>query len=90
MGATSVAKTADCEQKWQSSGQPAGLAGDDRLDLDLVAAVAQPHAVGEVGELAEALVGERLEREHRLLVQTAAVGQQRPLRLREDVGARGR
>ena len=69
-------------------GAAAGLAGNDALDLDLVAAVAEPHLMGEVGEPAEIEVGERLEllglvhREPPALLEEPPLGVlQQPLRI---------
>ena len=59
----------DCEQKWQSSGQPPVFRRYDALDLDLRSAVRHPHLVGQVEQLGDALVGQAQHLDELLLVE---------------------
>ncbi len=52
-------KRPDWAQKWQSSGQRAGLERDNALDLDLGAAPTQADVVGQLERCGQASVGKR-------------------------------
>ena len=62
MALTGVSKRDDCEQKWQSSGQPPGLGREDALDLDLGPAPGQPDLMGQRGQCHHRAVGQCGER----------------------------
>ena len=69
-------------------GAAAGLHRDDALDLDLGAAPAQPHLVGEGQQVGQVVVGQAQHLEHLRLVEPAALVEHLRPGGREDVSGR--
>ena len=79
---TGESKTPDCEQKWQSSGQPPVLSATMPSTSTSSPHHFSPHLVGEVEQLVDPLVGQLQALQRLLLGQADA--------LLEHLGASGR
>ena len=70
-------------------GAATGLAGDDRLDLDAVAAVVEAHLVRDVGDVTELVVWQVLDLQRLFHRDASALDQQAVLNGLEDFGGLG-